>query len=123
MLINVAGILGDGINTSGPERSLSKVERNWLNETLNVNLIGHIMVTKSLYPLLRSTNKENMSKIVTLSARVGSIGDNYLGGWYSYRMSKAAINMFTKTLSIESKKDNCICISIHPGTTGNVYNL
>jgi NAD(P)-dependent dehydrogenase (short-subunit alcohol dehydrogenase family) len=60
---------------------------------------------------------KNLTKIINISARVGSIGDNKLGGWYSYRMSKAGLNMFTKTLSVEIKRYNSIVLSIHPGTT------
>mmetsp|Transcript_764 Transcript_764/g.1031 ORF Transcript_764/g.1031 Transcript_764/m.1031 type:complete len:131 (+) Transcript_764:3-395(+) len=78
-------------------------------------------MTKALFPLLSHRNSPNKdlphSKVVNLSARVGSISDNRLGGWYSYRMSKTALNMFTKTLSVESKRDKVIVISCHPGTT------
>ena len=85
-----------------------------------MNLIGHVMVTQALLPLMqRSSHSEEKSpsKVVNISARVGSIDDNKLGGWYSYRMSKAALNMFTKTCAIEMKRHNCIVISMHPGTT------
>lgn len=54
--------------------------------------------------------------LVNMSARVGSVTDNWLGGWYSYRMSKAALNMATKNLSIELGRKNVICVSLHPGT-------
>lgn len=77
------------------------------------------MLTQALVPLLRipaTTSAGNKSIIVNLSARVGSISDNRLGGWYSYRMSKAALNMFTKTLAVELKASSKV-ISIHPGTT------
>ena len=57
------------------------------------------------------------SIIANLSARVGSISDNNLGGWYSYRMSKAALNQATRTMSNELKRQNVWCISLHPGTT------
>ena len=60
---------------------------------------------------------QELSKVINLSARVGSITDNGLGGWYSYRMSKAALNMFTKTSSVELKRSNILTMSIHPGTT------
>ena len=56
------------------------------------------------------------SVIATLSARVGSIGDNGLGGWYSYRMSKTAQNMMTKCASIEYKRRKVVCVAMHPGT-------
>jgi NAD(P)-dependent dehydrogenase (short-subunit alcohol dehydrogenase family) len=110
LLLNVAGILGDGQTTPGPERSLDKINREWLSKTFDVNCIGHVMLSKSLVPLLKRTNHDTtISKIVSISARVGSISDNGLGGWYSYRMSKAALNMFTKTASIELKRCVLIC--------------
>ena len=89
---------------------------------MQTNLIGHVMTTQAIIPFMKRTKKLEMdtlppAKIVNLSARVGSIGDNSLGGWYSYRMSKAALNMFTKTSSIELKRWNIFCMSIHPGTT------
>jgi NAD(P)-dependent dehydrogenase (short-subunit alcohol dehydrogenase family) len=114
LLINTAGILGDSKTTPGPERTITQIDRDWLQKTLDVNLIGHVMMTKALTPLLKQKKKDTTdkadeassgpSKIVNLSARVGSIGDNSLGGWYSYRMSKAGLNMFTKTCSIELKR-------------------
>ena len=84
------------------------------------------MMTQSLLPLLKrpsSTSIDDCSRIVNLSARVGSISDNSLGGWYSYRMSKSALNMFTKTTSIELKRHKCIVMSIHPGTTNTDLSL
>ena len=117
MLINSAGILGDGKSTPGPERALANIDRAWLEKTLQVNLIGHVMVTQGLVPLFKRPKAElgNLTKIVNISARVGSIEDNNLGGWYSYRMSKAALNMFTKTASIELKRHGCVVLSMHPG--------
>ena len=107
-LFNVAGILGGGKNDQfGPERSISGINREWLQKTLDINLMGHVMMTKSLLPLLIKNKGQdliNCSKVVNISARVGSIKDNNLGGWYSYRMSKAALNMFTKTSSLELKR-------------------
>lgn len=119
LLVNVAGILGDGGKTTpGPERSISGIERQWLQKSLDVNVVGHVMLTQALVPLLKKTKEQQeISKVVNLSARVGSISDNGLGGWYSYRMSKAALNMFTKTSSIELKRSNILTMSIHPGTT------
>ena len=106
MLFNVAGILGDGGNKyPGPERSLLNVDRDWFSKTLNLNLVGHVMMTQALVPLLKKDKSVPVpSKIVNLSARVGSISDNSLGGWYSYRISKSGLNMFTKTSSVELKR-------------------
>eukprot|EP01041_Mallomonas_annulata_P001716 gene1716-3321_t len=120
VLLNVAGILGDAINSPGPERSLAKLDRDWFHKSLEVNLIGHVMMTQQVLPLMTvpkdSISSRSPSKVVNVSARVGSIADNNLGGWYSYRMSKAALNMFTKTLSIEMKRQGGLALSIHPGT-------
>ena len=109
VLINVAGILGDS-----PERSISSIDYNWMMKSFQTNLFGHVMLTQNLFTLLKNANG---SKVINISARVGSISDNRLGGWYSYRMSKAALNMFTKTMSLESKRYKILIISLHPGTT------
>jgi NAD(P)-dependent dehydrogenase (short-subunit alcohol dehydrogenase family) len=127
-LFNVAGILGDGINTPGPERALAAIERDWLDKTLAVNVVGPVMLTKALSPLMRTTGRKTITfdslnalgeteqlkvdlpqgrpptVVASLSARVGSISDNRLGGWYSYRLSKSALNQATKTLGLELKR-------------------
>ena len=117
LLLNVAGILGDGKTQPGPERKLGAIDRDWLLRTLDINLMGHIMVTQAMQPLMRGVRKGPWTKVASLSARVGSIGDNQLGGWYSYRISKAGLNQFTKTASIEMKRQQCAVIALHPGTT------
>ena len=117
LLLNISAILGDGRTTPGPERSLASIDRDWLQKSLGVNLIGHVMVTQAFLPLLKGRRSSSLSKVMNMSARVGSIGDNRLGGWYSYRMSKAALNQFTKTASLELKRHRCAVISMHPGTT------
>ena len=80
-----------------------------------INTIGVALILKHFCPLMDHLNK---SFLVCLSARVGSIEDNYLGGWYSYRASKSALNQLIKTASIEfkRKKSNIIFLSLHPGT-------
>lgn len=129
LLLNVAGILGDAKTTPGPERALEKMDRAWLEKTLAVNLIGPIMLTKELMPLLQQKRRrkkqdhENNNSIrppavvANMSARVGSISDNQLGGWYSYRMSKSAINQATRTLAHELKRHSAWTLALHPGTT------
>jgi len=133
MLLNVAGILGDGVSTPGPERSLSKMDRDWVEETMAVNCIGPVMLSKELAPLMKSKSLRRRRKdeqqhnapppprptsvIANLSARVGSISDNELGGWYSYRFSKAALNQATRTMSHELKRQGTWSVALHPGTT------
>jgi NAD(P)-dependent dehydrogenase (short-subunit alcohol dehydrogenase family) len=121
LLINSAGVLGDGVTTPGPERALSRVQRPWLQHTFEVNVIGHVMMTQALLPRMQKSTSQarerGLSRIVNISARVGSIGDCALGGWLSYRMSKSALNMFTKALSVEVKRSNVVVASLHPGTT------
>jgi NAD(P)-dependent dehydrogenase (short-subunit alcohol dehydrogenase family) len=128
LLLNVAGILGDGTTTPGPERSITKLSRTWLERTMAINVIGPVMLTKELIPLLQQQQQKRArqnppqaqrpkSVVANLSARVGSISDNTLGGWYSYRMSKAALNMATRTLALELKRHAVHVIALHPGTT------
>jgi NAD(P)-dependent dehydrogenase (short-subunit alcohol dehydrogenase family) len=121
MLLNVAGLLGDGSTTPGPERSILKLDRDWVEKTMAVNVIGPVMFIKELVPTmktkLRTANDRPISVVANLSARVGSISDNELGGWYSYRFSKAALNQATRTLSHELKRQGTWTIALHPGTT------
>ena len=127
LLLNVAGILGDGKSVPGPERSVSKIERDWMEKTFQVNVIGPVMLSQALAPLMAQkrrrakgdddTPSRPNAVIANLSARVGSISDNGLGGWYSYRMSKAALNQATRTLANELKRQSVWCIALHPGTT------
>ena len=135
-LFNVAGLLGDGgITTPGPERSLSSIDRDWMMKSLGVNLIGPTMLIQALSPLMRTVGKRKIkidnddttvvipptnrppTIIINLSARVGSISDNQLGGWYTYRASKSALNQITRTSSHELKRQGTHVISVHPGTT------
>jgi NAD(P)-dependent dehydrogenase (short-subunit alcohol dehydrogenase family) len=124
LLLNVAGILGDGQSTPGPERTIGKLDRDWMEKTFNVNVVGPVMLSKELVPLMaQRRGKKNESEnrppavIANLSARVGSISDNELGGWYSYRMSKSALNQATRTMAHELKRQSIWCIALHPGTT------
>lgn len=125
LLLNVAGLLGDGASTPGPERSIAKMDRSWLEKSFNINVFGPVMLSKELVPLMaqrrRGKSDESAirpnSVIANLSARVGSVSDNNLGGWYSYRMSKAALNQATRTMAHELKRQSIWCIALHPGTT------
>ena len=98
-----------------PEKSVNNISVLGLNQLFHVNVFGPMLLIKKLLPLIKQST---LVKIIFLTARVGSIADNKLGGWYSYRSSKAALNMMIRTLSIELqriKKEN-IVIGMHPGT-------
>ena len=113
LVINTSGFLHS--NLIKPEKRLSQVNRTNMIKNLSVNAIAPILIAKSIEKLI---NPELHFSFSSLSARVGSIGDNRLGGWYSYRASKAAQNQFLKTLSIEwRRKFPFAVVSIlHPGT-------
>ena len=98
-----------------PEKSSRSLDPYALDKLFRINVIGPAIVAKHFIPLLR---KDSKSVFACLSARVGSIKDNHLGGWYAYRASKAALNMIIKTLSIELSRtnQNAICVGLHPGT-------
>jgi NAD(P)-dependent dehydrogenase (short-subunit alcohol dehydrogenase family) len=113
-VINCIGVLHEG--TLQPEKSLSQINPEKLMQYFQVNSIGAVLLAKHLVPLLRHGDR---STFATISAKVGSIGDNQLGGWYGYRASKAALNMFMTTAAIEygRKSPNTIIALLHPGTT------
>lgn len=121
LLINSSGILSLP-NVMQPETTLSKVQKSSLMVTFEVNAIGPILVIKHMWPLLKVKKvggaEMRPSIVANLSARVGSIGDNSLGGWHSYRASKTALNQLTQTISVEfaRKKDQIVCLLLHPGT-------
>ena len=99
----------------GPERSWRHLNIDTMRTVFDVNTFGVALLGKHLIPLIP---REGRSIFASLSARVGSIGDNRLGGWYSYRASKAAQNMMIKCLSIEASMrwKDLICVALHPGT-------
>jgi NAD(P)-dependent dehydrogenase (short-subunit alcohol dehydrogenase family) len=115
LLFNVAGLLHDDTTGMMPEKSLSDLEPDHLRRSFDVNAIGPLLVAKHFYPLLQHDRR---AIFANMSARVGSIGDNYKGGWYGYRASKAAQNQFTRTLAIEfgRRAPNAVCVALHPGT-------
>lgn len=117
-IINCAGLLHT--SEQSPEKALRQIETEFFLQNMQVNALASLLIAKHIKPLLghaqRSADKPAI--FATISARVGSISDNQLGGWYSYRMSKAALNMGMKTLSIEwarSLKDVCVVV-MQPGT-------
>lgn len=99
-----------------PEKALRQANADQLLRYFQVNSIPTMLLAKQLQPLLKHGDR---SVFATLSAKVGSIGDNRLGGWYGYRASKAALNMFLKTIAIEysRRNPNTIVVALHPGTT------
>ena len=114
-LIFVAtGILHND-NDVYPEKSIRDISAERFKKVLMINTIGPSLVGKYFIPFL---NKENKNVFAFLSARVGSISDNKLGGWYSYRASKTALNQIVKNFSIEIKRSNpnSIFIGLQPGT-------
>ena len=98
-----------------PEKSLRQLDAAAMAESYAVNAIGPALVMKHFLPLLP---REGKSMFAVLSARVGSIEDNHLGGWYSYRASKAALNQLVHTAAIELRRRHpqAICVALHPGT-------
>lgn len=114
LAVNCVGILhGDNLQ---PEKSLRQVEGDRLTEYFRVNSIGGVLLAKHLLPLFC---RDRRSVFASISAKVGSIEDNHLGGWYGYRASKAALNMLMRTAAIEygRKCPQAIVVLLHPGTT------
>lgn len=114
LAIIATGVLHDGIALR-PEKSWSDLDPLSLQLAFQVNTIGPALIAKHFLPLLA---KKRKTIFAALSARVSSIGDNRLGGWYAYRASKAALNMIIKTLSLELARRNpdAVCVGLHPGT-------
>ncbi|WP_237055034.1 SDR family oxidoreductase [Microbulbifer sediminum] len=113
-VVHCCGILHD--DSHGPEKSLAQCQDDWLLHSMRINVLTHLHLAQAVAPLLK---KHRPFLWASLSAKVGSIEDNGLGGWYSYRMSKAALNMLVRNLSIEwgRKVNECCVVAVHPGTT------
>lgn len=105
-------ILPDG---TGPEKSWRALDGATMAQSYAINTIGPMLVARHMIPLLP---RKDRSLFAALSARVGSIGDNRLGGWHSYRASKAALNMLLKNLAIELGRTHpqAVVAGLHPGT-------
>ena len=114
LFVNCVGLLHDGTSVQ-PEKRLADVAPASLERSFAVNAIGPLLIAKHFQGLLP---RQDRVVFASLSARVGSIGDNRLGGWYAYRASKAAQNMITRNLSIELRRRarGIICVALHPGT-------
>lgn len=102
-------------DTYGPERRISEVTADAMLEVYRINTVAPALIAKHFLPCL---TRDRRSVFAALSARVGSIGDNRLGGWTSYRASKAALNMVLKTFAIEHgrRRKQSIVVGLHPGT-------
>ena len=103
------------INGAVPEKSISVLTAQAMMDQFAVNTIGPALILKHAKTLLP---RDRPSQICALSARVGSIGDNRLGGWYSYRAAKAALNQVVRTTAIELARTHPLaaCVALHPGT-------
>lgn len=113
IIIVATGLLqGEGIS---PEKNMRALNAEAFSKSFEINTIGPALTAKHMLPLLRRDGK---AVFAALSARVGSISDNRLGGWYAYRASKAALNMVLKTLAIEYGRrfKDTVIIGLHPGT-------
>ena len=113
LIINATGVLQT--TEEGPEKTINVVKQKSMIDMMTINAIGPALLLKNFSKKL---DKTKFSVFVNLSARVGSITDNRLGGWISYRSSKAALNQIIKTSSIEinRRNKNAICVGLHPGT-------
>lgn len=101
--------------SEGPEKSLRALDPDAMAQAFALNTIGPAMIAKHFLPLFR---RDRRAVFAVLSARVGSIGDNRLGGWHSYRASKAALNMIVRNCAIELVRSHphSIAVTLHPGT-------
>ena len=116
LIFNATGFLhGDGIE---PEKALSRLTLEALQRNFAVNAIGPALLMKHFLPLLP---REGRSVFASVTAKVGSISDNRLGGWYSYRAAKAAHNQLLRTAAIETarRRPEAILVALHPGTVAS----
>ncbi len=108
------------IEGRGPEKALKQIDPQALADQFALNAIGPALVLKHA---LRLLPRDRRTVFAALSARVGSIGDNGLGGWYGYRASKAALNQILRTAAIEIARTHprAICAALHPGTVATRF--
>jgi NAD(P)-dependent dehydrogenase (short-subunit alcohol dehydrogenase family) len=113
LVIDATGFLHDA--RFSPEKSLRQIEPAHMAHSFAINAIGPALLMKHFLPLLA---RDERAVFATLSARVGSIGDNRVGGWTSYRAAKAALNQIMRNAAIELARSNrtAICVALHPGT-------
>ena len=105
----------------GPEKALRALDPSALAHQFAVNAIGPALIAKHLFPLLP---RDRRAVFAALSARVGSIGDNALGGWHGYRAAKAALNMLLRNAALELKRSHPLAVvaALHPGTVDSALS-
>lgn len=103
-----------------PEKTIRSLDPDAMRRQFDVNTVGPAMVLKHAIPLLP---RDGPSRVAVLTARVGSIGDNGLGGWFSYRTAKAAANQIVHTTAIELSRTHrgSVCVALHPGTVRTAF--
>ena len=106
---------------TGPERSFKRIEAGAMADVLALNTIGPALIAKHIMPLMP---RDERAVFAALSARVGSISDNGLGGWHSYRASKAALNMLLKNFALEMSRmhKQSVVVGLHPGTVDSALS-
>ncbi len=112
-IINTTGTLYD--DTHLPEKNITQLDAQWLNHSMQVNVLPTVHLAQMM---TKHYQRNHHCKLISLSARVSSISDNRLGGWYSYRMTKCMLNMLIKNISIEWRRShsNWLIAGYHPGT-------
>lgn len=120
LVVDATGFLHS--ETQRPEKSWQQLDPAHMAHHFAINAIGPALLMKHFLPLLARDGK---SVFATLSAKVGSIGDNQLGGWYSYRASKAALNQLVHTAAIELRRKHpqALCVALHPGTVHTALSV
>jgi NAD(P)-dependent dehydrogenase (short-subunit alcohol dehydrogenase family) len=116
VIVATGALVLDG---QGPEKTLRAVTADGLARAFAINAIGPALVMKHA---LRLMPRDRVAKLAVLSARVGSIGDNHLGGWYGYRAAKAALNQLVRTAAVEAARTHpqSVFVALHPGTVETV---
>jgi NAD(P)-dependent dehydrogenase (short-subunit alcohol dehydrogenase family) len=119
LILIATGLLHEGEHM--PERGFKDVDADWMARSYAINAIGPALLMKHFLPLLPKTGTPILA---ALSARVGSIGDNRLGGWHGYRAAKAALNMLVANAAIEAKRQSprAIVVGLHPGTVDSALS-
>ena len=114
IVVFCSGFLHDSLYR--PEKRISEVSEDYLSKSFQINAVGPLLFFSKISEMIK---KIDTAKVIFLSAQVGSIEDNRSGGWYGYRMAKAALNMAIKSISIEAGRwaKPPIVVAVHPGTT------